>query len=468
MARPAQITPADISLRLQSGGAATAQRLAEALNVDRSTIARGLARMGDRVVVLGAARRARNAFRPQVRAAGDRWPMYRIDSVGRAAEWGRLQALHGGWLIEWAHDRPAWAEFLVDREGFTDRFPFFLGDMRPQGFLGRGIARGAAETLRLPGDPRQWGDDDTMVYLQAMGNDMPGDLVVGEGPLRAILSAQWEQPEDDLVFDEPACQRRYPELAVRAMAGESTGSSAGGEQPKFLAALREAGGAVRRVLVKFSPPTENETGRRWADLLVAEAQALWLLAEHSLAMAGVRVIDAGGRRFLEVTRHDRVGAHGRRGVVSLEALHAALAPGAAYNWPAAAVALESAALIDRPAREQIQKLHAFGELIGNTDMHHGNFSFWCDDCRPFRPAPAYDMLPMAWAPVRFGELVAADQPLAPRPPLPEEIAAWSEAAGWAVEYWRRVGNDDRVSPDFARRAQAAGEHVARMRAHFAP
>jgi hypothetical protein len=253
------------------------------------------------------------------------------------------------------------------------------------------------------------------------------------------------------------------------MAGEWAGSSAGGEQPKFLAELQAPGGAVRHVLVKFSPPLDTETGRPWADLLVCEAQALALLAEHGVAGAGTQLLEAGGRRFLEVDRHDRVGRHGRRGVVSLEAVQAALVPGAANDWPAAAAALERAGLIDAEARGRIQRLHSFGEMIGNTDMHFGNLSFWLDDTVPFRPTPAYDMLPMAWAPSRFGELVEpANMSFAPRPPLPGEMTTWREAAGWAAEFWRRVGADQRVSPEFVGRARVAGDHVTRMREHFAP
>ncbi len=42
---------------------------------------------------------------------------------------------------------------------------------------------------------------------------------------------------------------------------------------------------------------------------------------------------------------------------------------------------------------------AFGMLIGNTDMHHGNLSFIISlHGRPYALAPAYDILPMGFAP----------------------------------------------------------------------
>lgn len=438
------------------------------MQVDRSTVSRGLARLGESVVALGAARRARYALRRVVRAAGDRWPVYRVDAAGRASEWARLHALHGGFLVEWAGEAPAWAERALDREGFLDGFPFFLGDLRPQGFLGRQQARRLAEALRLPADPRSWSDDDTLVFLQAEGDDLPGDLIVGEAPLRRVLARVLDSAATaaDETVAESARAVRYPELAARVSAGGAAGSSVGGEQPKFLTAVRRDDGAVQPVLVKFSPPMDTPVGRRWADLLAAEAHALAVLAEHGLTKAGARVLDARGRRFLEVVRHDRVGARGRRGVVSLEELHGAFdGGGGAADWPGAAEALARGELLDAAGLDVVRRLHAFGELIGNSDMHFGNLAFWLDDTLPFRPTPAYDMLPMGWAPSTQGEVV--ERAFAPRPPLPGALPAWGEAAAWAGEFWRRVAADARVSAEFAEIARRAGDHVERMRGLFA-
>jgi hypothetical protein len=421
------------------------------------------------VVALGAARRARYALRRMVRSAGDRWPVYRVDATGRASEWARVHALHGGVWVEWVGEAPVWAERALDREGFLDGFPFFLSDLRPQGFLGRQQARRVAETLRLPVDPRSWSDDDTLVFLQAEGDDLPGDLVMGDAPLRRVLARALDATTTevtDAIVAEGARGVRYPELAARASARGAGGSSAGGEQPKFLTALRRDDRAVQAVLVKFSPPMDTLVGRRWADLLAAEAQALTVLAEHGLATAGARVLDAGGRRFLEVARHDRVGAQGRRGVVSLEALHGAFEGGErATDWPAAAEALARGELIDAGGLDVVRRLHSFGDLIGNTDMHFGNLAFWLDDALPFRPTPAYDMLPMGWAPSTQGEVV--ERTFGPRAPLPGVRPAWAEAATWAAEFWRRVGEDAAVSAEFREIARGAGAHVERMRGVFA-
>ena len=111
----------------------------------------------------------------------------------------------------------------------------------------------------------------------------------------------------------------------------------------------------------------------------------------------------------------------------------------------------------------IQRLHAFGELIGNTDMHFGNLAFFLDDTLPFRVTPAYDMLPMLWAPGSQGELI--ERPFAPAPPLPAMTEPWREAAGWAEDFWDRVATDSRLSQEFTRIASEAGMVVRNLRRH---
>lgn len=75
-------------------------------------------------------------------------------------------------------------------------------------------------------------------------------------------------------------------------------------------------------------------------------------------------------------------------------------------------------------------------------MHEGNLSF-----RPgLSLAPAYDMLPMAYAPLRGGELPSYR--FDPPQPRPEEAGDWQAAAGAAIAFWRRCATDDRVGTAF--------------------
>ena len=174
----------------------------------------------------------------------------------------------------------------------------------------------------------------------------------------------------------PADQRlqKYPEFARLALAGEVVGSSAGGEQPKFDIEILHDGQPVH-VMVKFSAPQDNAATRRWRSLLICEHLAFQALngvlpTSHSHSLE----VETGGvanQLFLEVPRFDRIGERGRRCVVSLKALDDEFA-GLAADWPKIAAALVQSGHLNETAYLQVQKLFAFGVLIGNSDMHPGN------------------------------------------------------------------------------------------------
>ena len=463
MARPRQVEPSAIALRLQVDGPLTAQTLAAAFEVDRSSISRALAlpELASQLIRLGTTRGATYALRRQVRGIGHTFPIRRIDPSGRADDWAQLVALHGGWQLLWAGEPPAWAEVLLGLGGYAEGFPFFLAELRPQGYLGRVTVRAVSPALNLPPDSRDWSDDDTLIYLQAEGDDPPGNLITGDRPLtrfqRRVLAPPVAVPGEQR-------SRRYPELAAAVASSGPLGSSVEGEHPKFLVAVEE-GGVITPLLVKFTDSVSTAAGRRWADLLVAEALAQTIFHARGECHAIPRLIDAGERRFLETPRYDRAGVYGRRGVVSLRALHDAFAGPDSNQWPAAAASLHDRGLIDAGALRAVRFRHAFGQLIGNSDMHFGNLAFWLDDTVPFRLAPVYDMLPMLWAPTVANAMPAP--PFAPPPPLPAEREIWSEAASLAGEFWQRFSEDERVTSEFAAVARTAGETVERMRAHFA-
>ncbi len=456
MARPAQITRENLAPLIRARGPVSATELAAALRVNRTTIARTLPDFGEELVTLGATRSTRYLLRRGIRNIGSRWPVFRIGEDGRAGEWAELEALHErSWRVNWAGAPPEWAGIFPEENGLWGGFPFFLGDLRPQGFLGRLIATRISRLLLLPEDPRRWSDDDVLVYLQSAGEDLPGNLVLGEDVLRRALAGVADVSAGRAIGDR---ETFYPSQAVE-VSQNLPGSSAGGEQPKFLATLRDVG----PVIVKFTAPMEQETGRRWADLLACEFHAHEVLAEAGLSNPGARLLDAGGRRFLEIPRFDRSGASGRMGVVSLEALSAA-SVGLVRDWSTAAGELRRRGLIDAGSLATIQRLQAFGELIGNSDMHSGNLAFFLGETLPLQVTPSYDMLPMQWAPGPQGEIV--NRPFAPAPPVPSLLEPWREAAAMAVDFWARVAGDAQISQDFRRTAGEAGGVVRQLRGHM--
>jgi hypothetical protein len=466
MPRLASIDSSLLTLRLQSGGPQSAQILADAVGVSRVTVQRALHQAGPAVVQLGRTRATRYALRRGVLGQVAAHRFSRLSQTGIAHEWGELTALHGGWRLEWASPamRPDWADQVHDHAGFCDGMPFFLTDLRPQGFLGRAVARGLPGSLGLPLDPREWSDDQTLYYLREWGDDLPGNLTLGDGPTGRALNAC---PPDMITPETRATY--YPELAVRANAGEPVGSSVAGEQPKFTAWLRHAGeGEVSAVLVKFTDRLDTPTGRRWADLLVAEATALDVLTWASPGDAEAnhpQIVDFDQRRFYELARFDRVGSHGRRGVVSLRALYDAGFSGVDTNdWAVAAAGLRQRGWIGESDLRAVRLRRLFGRLIGNIDMHFGNLAFFLEPELPLRLAPTYDMLPMLWAP-RPGDATPAPA-FTPSAPLPAELELWSEAATMAERFWSLVEEDARVSAGFQTHAHAALRAVQVLRSRF--
>ena len=426
---------------LRRNGPLTAVALGQALGISQPTVSRLLVSAGGRIVRIGRARASRYALGHDIARAGSRWPLYRIDSEGRGAALGQLRALHGGGFhLEPAHPMPAFLHGAF-ADGLFPGLPWFLDDQRPQGFLGRAFVRRVAADIGAPDDLVRWQADDVVLAVLRHGEDEPGDLVLGEGALQRALQAMLSPGA--IALSERAT--RYPEWAEAALAGEDVGSSAGGEQPKFTALLREASGS-RAVIVKFSDRATTPAGERWADLLQCEHLAGEVLREHGIAAAESEVLHADGRVFLQSTRFDRTPLLGRHGLVSLAALDAAHYGHGRIDWWKFAPQLQRDGWLTAADARALAIRGWFGALIGNTDMHLGNASMVLADARPLPLAPSYDMLPMALRPASTGEVVA--RTLEIPAPLPEHRTDWVSAAVMASLFWERVANADGISPSF--------------------
>ncbi len=446
---------------LRRHGVLPAAAIAAELGVSQPTVSRLLTQAGERVVRIGRARAARYALAHEIARLGSHWPLYRIDTQARPERIGELHALHGdGFFFAPDGERPALThgDFA---SGLYPGLPWFLDDQRPQGFLGRAFARRVAAEIGAPADILLWRGDDTVLAMLRHGDDLSGDLVLGEvslqRALQAILDPQGTLPLDDRVA-------RYPPLAEAALRGEAVGSSAGGEQPKFAITLRSEEGFVP-VIVKFSDQLETPAGRRWADLLIAEHHAGAVLREHGLPAADSAIVEAGGRVFLQSTRFDRTPSLGRRGLVSLAALDAAHYGHGRVAWLGFAAQLHRDGWLDADDARRLRLFHWYGTLIGNSDMHLGNASLHLRDALPLPLAPAYDMLPMRFRPAVNGEIVERRYEIAL--PAPEQVSDWHAAAPMAREFWRRVAGEARISNAFRAIAEDADATIARAQAHFA-
>jgi hypothetical protein len=434
-----------IRIQFLARGVLGARDLAEALKASQPTVSRGLAQMGATVLRLGRGPATRYGLAAPVGGCGHSWPLYLIDPQGAPRELSVLHSLAGpAW---WLESHSPWESLTGGDfpDGIFPGLPWFLDDLRPQGFLGRAFARKHGTALGAGRDPSAWPERAVAESLLRFGGDLPGAFVLG----REALAAALRLPVGSAIPEESR-RKTYPQLAEEALAGGLAGSSAGGEQPKFTAVISKPEGAVP-VIVKFSPPMATPAGRRWADLLAAEAIANSVLAGAGFETARNEWLDAGGRRFLEVTRFDRTPQGGRIPFVSLKAHDAAFFGEMDTPWDKAAARLESGGWLAGAEAARLASLWRFGRLIANTDMHYGNASLLLGERRPLRLAPPYDMLPMAYRPGPENSIPGVFDRMALA--RPAEAAGEPERA-LAAEFWERVSTSGHISKVFREIASA--------------
>lgn len=397
-----------VRIRL-SGGPLSARQLIENIGISQPTVSRALTELGDQIIRIGSAQSIQYTLRDTMRGLPD-IPVYRVDAEGRIRQLGTLVPVrHDGFAMR-------------QEDGVilhSDGLPWWLFDMRPQGYLGRAYAARHSAEIGLPERITDWNDTHALRALLMHGHDVVGNLLLGDIARDRFLAT----PVPDPITEEQKAEE-YARLALEAARGDITGSWAGGEQPKFTTYAMMSDGP-RHIIVKFSELEESPVSERWRDLLLAEHLALDTLREDGIPAAKTQILDHGGQRFLEVERFDRIGELGRCALVSLAALDAEFVGAGIGGWPIIARRLAAGGQIRTEAADSADILWAFGTLIGNSDMHNGNLSFVSEHGRPYGIAPAYDMTPMIFAPRSGGG-------------IPDIITEAHIHASVANETWRRA------------------------------
>lgn len=407
------------------------------------TFSRVVGRAGDRVVAIGRARARRYAAARVVAGAGSRWPVYRVDAAGELHRLGTLAAIAPA---GWALDAPAGLPLpLAGRRGdgcWPASLPPFVEALWPAGVhAGSHGPDGDRVGPSVGGEPEP--GDEHLAAIVRFADDAPGDLVVGE---EAARRAAARHLTDAPPIPESERPRAYPEYARAAGEVAAAAPGPGASRPEFSAAV-DAGGSVRRVAVAFSPSEYSNAARRWCDLLVCEHLAARTLAAHGVPAADTAIVEGGSRVFLEVARFDRVGARGRRAVVTLATLLAEARPGLAIDrgWTAAARALRADRWIGADVLERVHLIETCARFLGDTGSDPFALSFVFDDDGTPALAPVRRLVPAAYAPA--GEHLP---PLRYQPPAPEpgHGPTWREAGAIARSTWRAIAGDDRVSASF--------------------
>ncbi|MEO1483827.1 MAG: HipA domain-containing protein [Myxococcota bacterium] len=431
-----------IAQETASSGPLSQSQLAKRLNLSQATLSRVLSRM-PRAVRLGRGRASRFAVRREVLGVDESLPVYRISP--------EAELIADGELIPLFDKGFAW----IRPDGRADHFdgwPYALEPLRPSGYLGRHIPRAHPE-LDFPARLEDWNDDDVLRYASRLGWNMPGDRLVGDTPQHSFLRSVGVQHPAPSIERETQFRNH-----VDGSLSEGLGSSAGGEQPKFLTVVDQ-----RAMIVKFSPSLEGEgpIARRWADLLVCEHLAFETLNAAGITSSKSEIVVDESRFYLQVERFDRIGRHGRRGVLSLRVLQAEFGESRDTSWLGVARDLERQGRAPPSVAEHIRLQQTFGRLIGNTDMHLENASVFLDGTSIVGPTPVYDMLPMKWAPTS-NEL--RPRALEPAPPRSFEMPVFFECLRLANEFWSKVRNDPRVSEEFRTVAGESEESLRQLQA----
>lgn len=430
-----------LRLRLAAGPKSGSQ-IATEIGLSQPTVSRALASMGEDVIKTGQRKSTRYLLRDKSRGFGE-VPVYRVDTQGRVRALGTLVPVRpDGFVFNQADG------VQIHSEGL----PWWLLDMRPQGFLGRAYAARFGAELGLPSTVKDWTDSHAIRALLVHGHDLVGNLLIGAIARDKFINMPEPQP-----ISSADKSTSYANLAIGAAQGDSPGSSAGGEQPKFTA-YAESAGVARHVIVKFSEKQASPNSSRWSDLLLAEHIALETLRRANIAAAESCVCDHQGQRFLEVERFDRVGTLGRKAVISLSAFDAEFAGLANQPWPVITKSLSKQGVITPDAADVAEILWAFGSLIGNSDMHSGNLSFVSEHGRPYSLAPAYDMTPMSFAPTSSGRLPDAIHPIKLHSSVRTE--SWLRARELATNYLSSLLASDQFSLDFQACIDSIETHLA--------
>lgn len=345
----------------------------------------------------------------------------------------------------------------VERIGTVTRLyeglPPYMLFAAPSGFLGRQLAHDVARSQPLPPSLKDWNDDHRVAYLFTQGLNLPGNLIFGSAPLERELAFMAVHPT-------PAENKidRYVDMAT-ALRGTAYGSSAGGEQPKFLWLTEDTG----HVIVKFA-----KVGSRMADLLPLEHLALRCLAEVGVPASSTQLLAGGDYVFLEVQRFDRVGLNGRVGMLSAGSVDDEFF-GMRDSWSEFAARCKQARYLTTEDARNFDVMAAFSELIGNNDRHFENISLLIREDGEYQGvAPAYDILPMRYSSLGGG----VDPDLTPIEPKVGTIGAqpevWARAAEAAERFWLAAMSEDLPAPLSPGMRQLARDNLRVAKAFVAP
>ena len=168
----------------------SAKELMQSLQLSQPSVSR-LLKTHNNIIKIGKARATQYALKRPIRNMGYQWPVYRIDEQAHIALAGQLIAVYPHGFV--------WHDALTNANTLYEGLPWFLWDIRPQGFLGREFKQIHLQ-LGLPERLPDWQDDDVLVFLLKFGFVQPSCFIVGDDSRLALNRLQqdvWTPAEDD-------------------------------------------------------------------------------------------------------------------------------------------------------------------------------------------------------------------------------------------------------------------------------
>ncbi|MBK1614058.1 hypothetical protein CKO44_11330 [Rubrivivax gelatinosus] len=432
--------------RVLLSGPQTAAQLMAALGMSQPTLSRTIHALSATVTrfrVTGRRTPLYGLLRPLPMGLAPRQRIHRYLGQGHVRPFAEVEFLAGGATLERA------GRLTTLYEGL----PPYMMFAAPSGFLGRQLAQEASRSQAFPSSLKDWSDEHRVAYLFTQGLNLPGNLVFGDVSLQREMELRTAVP-----VSAAGKLAHYLEMAS-ALKAAAYGSSAGGEQPKFLSLTEDSG----HVIVKFA-----RLGSRMAELLPLEHLALRTLAEAGVPAAGTQLLAAGDYVFLEVVRFDRQGATGRIGMLSAGSVDDEFF-GRRDTWSEFAARCVQARYLSPADACHVDTMAAFSELIGNTDRHFDNISLLIDEDGEYLGiAPAYDILPMRYASIGGG----LDPDLTPIEPRIGSIGTrpevWEPAARAAERFWLAAQTETLAAPLSPQMRQLAARNREVAQAFAAP
>lgn len=420
----------DAITQVLKSGFVTQKDIQAITKLSQATVSRCLKKLDDSLLVLPFS--SPNKYALPAEDKGYSVQFKEVDEQGNESKLGTVYRLaNDQYFVDLAEG--ASKLYLGEKgNGLFDGLPFFLDDLRPQGFLGNLFVKQLADMSdRYPKKLSSWQAKHIFQYLEEYGDDLPGNLKFGVGTYHLPRQPVYPVPYD-----------KYDFMCEQIKAGVSQESSLGGEQQKFTVFSSELNADV---LVKYTSNKNDAVTRRWKDILVTEYHALKILAAFKIPAAEIDLIDRDNRFYLVVKRFDRIGFFGRSSMFSLLSIDMEYV-GLGENWQNIANEMLKLNLLSKSDNNSISILWAFSQLIANTDTHLGNISLGIKG-DSFNLLPIYDMCTMAIAP-KPNSLDPIDFTLPDLDTLNINQDNKSLVLEMAFLFWQRIEKDTRISGEF--------------------